>query len=57
MKLQDVLKLIVDTKSISPFTRSFAFWLYENNYLILSPDEKEKYLDEKWKKSWEESHD
>lgn len=55
MKLQDALELIVNTKAISPFTRSFVFWLYENNYLLLSPEEKVKYLDEKLDKSLKES--
>ena len=42
MTQDEALKLIINTKSISPFTRNFIFWLYKNDYLIISPEEKKE---------------
>ena len=42
MTKQEAIDLIVGTKTISPFTRSFIFWAYKNGYCILSPDEVKK---------------
>ena len=39
MTKPDALKLIVESKATSPSTRSFVRWLYENGYIIITPDE------------------
>jgi len=39
MKKEEVLDLLVNTKSISPFSRNLISWLYKNEYIILSPEE------------------
>ena len=42
MTEEEALELIVETKAISPFTRSFVYWLYKNDYVVVSPEEKKK---------------
>ena len=42
MTKAEALKLIVESKATSPSTRSFVKWLYENGYMIVTPDELDK---------------
>jgi hypothetical protein len=39
MTKEDSLDLIVNTKGISPLTRNFVMWLYDNGYAIVGPEE------------------
>lgn len=39
MNKKEVIKLVVETKAISAFTRNFVEWLYRNGYVICTARE------------------
>jgi len=49
MNKEEAIKMIVETKAVSAFTRNFVEWLYKNGYIICNTN-----FDQEWEDKLQE---
>ena len=48
MNREKAIKMVIETKAISAFTRNFVEWLYKNGYIICTAGELSELEEFKW---------